>query len=277
MDILPFLPVIAIVVGGFIVGLLVGITGVGAGALTTPMLISGFGIAPAIAVGTDLLFAAITKASAAWRHHRFGNVDWPILRWLAAGSLTGALVTLAWLHYAVPETAGLAGIIRQLLAAALILSAVTIPVLPLMMRRQTKYAYGVEGHIPVRPVPTLVFGLLLGVLVTLTSIGAGALGVAVLSLLYAAMPARRIVGTDIVHAIPLAFVAGLGHLGMGNFDYMLLGQLLLGSIPGIAIGARLTGLIPDWLLRLALALVLFFAAYLLLGGSIFSLKWLAAH
>ncbi len=262
-----FLPIIAIVFGGFVVGLLVGITGVGAGALTTPMLISGFGVSPTVAVGTDLLFAAITKGSAALRHHRLGNVHWPILRCLALGSLTGAIVTLAWLHFGHPDTTQLGSVIRQLLAAALVVSAITIPVLPLVMRRQAKRDPNIQEDFPVRRGLTLVFGLLLGVIVTLTSIGAGAIGVAVLSLLYAAMPARRIVGTDIVHAIPLAFVAGLGHLGMGNFDYVLLGQLLIGSIPGIALGARLTGLIPDWLLRLALAVVLLVAAYLLVGDQ----------
>ncbi len=268
MEFAVLLPVIAIVFGGFVVGLLVGITGVGAGALTTPMLISGFGVAPTVAVGTDLLFAAITKGSAAWRHHRLGNVHWPILRWLAVGSLTGALATLAWLHFGHPDTTHLGGVIRQMLAVALILSAITIPVLPLVMRRQTKRVQQVDETIVARVAPTLGFGLLLGVIVTLTSIGAGAIGVAVLSLLYTAMPARRIVGTDIVHAIPLAFVAGLGHLGMGNFDYILLGQLLLGSIPGIALGARLTGLIPDWMLRLALAIVLLVAAYLLVEDQV---------
>ncbi len=268
MEFAAFFPVIAIVLGGFVVGLLVGITGVGAGALTTPMLISGFGVSPTIAVGTDLLFAAITKGSAAWRHHRLGNVHWPILRCLAVGSLAGALVTLAWLRFGQPDTVHLGSIIRQMLAVALVLSAITIPVLPLVMRRQAKRDPHLEDVIAVRSGATLGFGLLLGVIVTLTSIGAGAIGVAVLSLLYTAMPARRIVGTDIVHAIPLAFVAGLGHLGMGNFDYMLLGQLLIGSIPGIALGARLTGIIPDWLLRFALATVLLVAAYLLVGDQV---------
>ena len=266
MDIAVYIPIIAIVFGGFVVGLLVGITGVGAGALTTPMLISGFGVAPTVAVGTDLLFAAITKASAAWRHHRLDNVDWPILIWLAIGSLSGALLMLAWLHFAVPDTGVLSEIIRQFLAVALVISAISIPVLPLILARK-KNAPDADARIEVRKAPTLIFGFLLGVLVTLTSIGAGAIGVAVLSVLYMAMPARRIVGTDIVHAIPLAFVAGLGHLGMGNFDYILLGQLLLGSIPGIALGARLTGIIPDWLLRLALAIVLLGAAYLLLSDQ----------
>lgn len=267
MDFFGVSPAIAIAVGGFIIGVLVGLTGVGGGSLTTPMLISGFGVSPAVAVGTDLLFAAITKSSAAWRHHKLDNVDWPILRWLALGSLTGAFATLGALHVFAPDTSGLADTIRLLLAGALVLSAITIPVLPLVMRRQRKQSQADQVSINVRRLPTVVFGLLLGVLVTLTSIGAGAIGVAVLSLLYTAMPARRIVGTDIVHAIPLAFVGGLGHLGMGNFDYMLLGQLLIGSIPGIMIGARLTGFVPDWLLRLSLAVVLLFAAYLLFGGT----------
>ena len=112
--------------------------------------------------------------------------------------------------------------------------------------------------------PTFITGLILGVLVTLTSVGAGAIGVAVLSALYPSLVARRIVGTDIVHAIPLSFLSGLGHLGLGNVDWLVLATLLAGSLPGIAIGTRLTGLLPDWILRLVLSAILLYAAYLLL-------------
>ena len=272
MPSLPFETLLQMAAGGGAVGFLVGLTGVGAGSLLTPMLISGFGVSPAVAVGTDLLFASITKATAAVRHHKMGNVNWPILCWLAAGSLSASMATLAWLYIAAPDTTRLADIIRGLLAALLVASAIIIPLCPWVLRNR-RLGASAEA-VPVRTTATLGFGLLLGVLVTLTSVGAGAIGVAVLSALYPALVARRIVGTDIVHAIPLAFVSGIGHLGLGNVDWVILTALLCGSIPGIALGSRLTGLLPEWLLRLVLSVVLLYAAYLLLP---FAVRLLNGH
>lgn len=250
-----------IVGGGFFIGFLIGITGVGAGSLTTPMLI-GFGFPPALAVGTDLLFASITKASAAWRHHTLGNVDWPILGWLAAGSLPAAVAVIGWLSYSHADPALLAFYIRKVLAVTLVISAAAIVLHPILRRRQPDEAHAAL-HMPPRKVATFLFGMLLGGMVALTSVGAGAIGVAVLTGLYPALLARRVVGTDIVHAVPLTLVAGMGHAGMGHVDLWLLAALLAGSVPGILIGSRITGRIPDWLLRVALAIVLVYAAWLL--------------
>ena len=261
---IPLETLFQIMAGGALVGFLVGLTGVGAGALMTPMLISGFGVSPAVAVGTDLLFASITKATAAARHHNYGNVSWPILRWLSAGSLSAATVTMAWLYFAAPDTARLGEIIRGLLAILLVASAIIIPLCPWVLRKRRHGAEAEANDVPVRPHATLTTGLVLGVSVALTSVGAGAIGVAVLSALYPALIARRIVGTDIVHAVPLAFISGIGHLGLGNVDWLILAALLCGSIPAIAIGSRLTGHLPEWLLRIALSIVLLYAAYLLL-------------
>lgn len=252
--------------GGFAVGFLVGLTGVGAGALMTPLLITQFGVNPATAVGTDLLFASITKASAAARHHRMGNVDWRILRWLALGSLSSALLTIAWLFLATPDTSRLAGLIRGILALLLIASAIIIPLCPVLLTPAGRADETAETK--VRRGRTVAFGMLLGCLVTLTSVGAGAIGVAALSMLYPTMFARRIVGTDVVHAIPLAFLSGAGHVGLGNVDWVILATLLTGSIPGILLGSRLTGILPDWLLRLVLSAVLLYAAYLLMPSLI---------
>ncbi len=259
---IPIETLLQITCAGAFVGFLVGLTGVGAGALMTPMLISGFGVNPAVAVGTDLMFASITKATAAARHHSYGNVSWPILRWLSAGSLSAAALTMAWLYIAAPDTERLGEIIRGLLAVLLVISAIIIPLCPWVLSKLRQGAHEVD--VPVRHRATLAIGLVLGVSVALTSVGAGAIGVAVLSALYPALMARRIVGTDIVHAIPLAFLAGIGHLGLGNIDWLILVALLCGSIPGIALGSRLTGHMPDWLLRVALSIVLLYAAYLLL-------------
>ena len=249
-----------IVSGGFVVGFLVGMTGVGAGSLMTPFLITQVGVSPALAVGTDLLFAGITKATAATRHHNFGNVNWAIVRWLAAGSVPGALGMLAMLRYIDPDTAAIARIIKQALSLALLLSAMAIVLYP-FLTRNGRHAVAEPVDVPPRRLPTMLLGLGLGSVVTLTSVGAGAIGVVVLTALYPALMTRRLVGTDIVHAIPLTLIAGLGHAGMGNANLTLLGLLLLGSIPGIAIGSRLTGKLPDWLLRIALSLVLLLAAY----------------
>jgi hypothetical protein len=253
-----------VIAGGFVVGFLVGLTGVGAGSLMTPFLISGIGVPPVLAVGTDLLFASITKASAAWRHHAMGNVQWPIVRWLAAGSLPGAAMVLAWMYFTQPDIHLLAQIIRKGLAFALVVSALCVAAYPFLKRYAMRAG---DAHEPtdVRRLPTLILGFVLGVLVALTSVGAGAIGVVALTALYHALSARRLVGTDVVHAIPLTFVAGASHFGMGNVDLSILGLLLIGSIPGIALGTRLTGLVPDWVLRVALALVLFWAAYSLLN------------
>lgn len=259
MDVLLSNPIFVLIGGGFIIGFLIGVTGVGAGSLTTPLLISGVGVPATVAVGTDLLFAAITKASAAWRHHKLGNVEWGILRWLAMGSLPGAGLVLGWLYWAEPDTQVLSGYIRQVLAIALIVSAIAI-VLHVIFKDRTPHT---ADPVTVRRLPTFCYGAILGVLVALTSVGAGAIGVAVLAGLYPLLLARRVVGTDIVHAVPLTLLAGAGHAGLGNLDLYVLGGLLIGSVPGIALGSRVTGFLPDWLLRILLAIVLTYAAYLL--------------
>ncbi len=254
---------IGLIASGAAIGFLVGMTGVGAGSLTTPLLISVFNVPAPIAVGTDLLFAAITKSTAAWRYQKHRNIDWPVLAWLAAGSIPGAAATLIWLKWANPDMVMLAALIRKSLGLILIASAAANAAYPWLMKSR---GYESEAPPPIaRRRLTLVLGLVIGVLVVLTSVGAGAIGVAALMLLYPTLAVRRLIGTDVVHAIPLAFVAGFGHLALGSIDLRVLGLLLAGSIPGIAVGARVTGLAPDWLVRSALAVVLLMAAVLLLS------------
>jgi uncharacterized membrane protein YfcA len=245
------------------IGFLIGMTGVGAGSLTTPLLITGFGLPPAVAVGTDLLFASITKVSGAWRHQRLGNIDWNILRRLAAGSLPGAAAVLAWLYIVSPEAEVLARIIRRALGYALLASALANALQPWLARHDVLTAIDLRhtGH---GKAATIAVGAMLGFMVALTSVGAGAIGVVVLTILYPSLLARRLIATDIVHAVPLTFLAGMGHLGIGSVDFKVLGLLLLGSIPGIALGSRVTSMLPDWLLRIALAIVLLNAGLLLL-------------
>jgi uncharacterized membrane protein YfcA len=251
------LPLIA---AGFGVGFLVGLTGVGGGALMTPLLISSFGVPPQVAVGTDLLYASITKTAGSWRHHVSENVEWPIVFRLASGSIPGALLLLAVLKFSSVDTAALAHWIRLGLVFVLPLSGLAIVLYPMLSKTPERTA---DGKTPPRTLATVAFGFTLGVLVTLTSVGSGAIGVSVLAALYPALPARRIVGSDVAHAVPLTLVGGLGHLSLGNVDPALLIGLLCGSIPGILLGARLAGLAPEWLLRPLLAVMLCYAAYVL--------------
>jgi uncharacterized membrane protein YfcA len=244
-------------VAGFGVGVMVGVTGVGGGALMTPILVLLFGVAPAAAVGTDLWFAAITKLVGGAVHHSKGSVDWQVLRRLALGSLPTSIVTLTWLHLA-----GMGqmknGFILNALGAVLLLTALA------MVFKNRTHALGQrlratapEQFKRAQPALTVLAGAILGFLVTLTSVGAGALGAVMLLYLYPwRMTPARLVGTDIVHAIPLTLVAGTGHMMMGNVDFSLLGGLLLGSIPGIVLGSLIGSKTPENLLRFAIAVVL---------------------
>jgi uncharacterized membrane protein YfcA len=245
------------VVAGFGVGALVGLTGVGGGALMTPILVLLFGMAPSVAIGTDLWFAAITKMAGGAMHHGRGSVDWQVLRRLSLGSLPASLLTLAWLHFS-GASQYKPGWLMAALGSVLLLTAVAM----LFKQKLHAYAQSMRSATPesfkhLQPVLTVCAGALLGFLVTLTSIGAGALGAVMLVYLYPMrMKAARLVGTDIVHAIPLTLVAGTGHMLMGNVNLMLLGTLLLGSIPGVLIGSHFSTKTPDAWLRPAIAAVL---------------------
>jgi uncharacterized membrane protein YfcA len=241
---------------GFFVGAIVGLTGVGGGSLMTPLLVLLFGIHPATAVGTDLLYAAITKSGGSFVHARRGSVDWRIVGLLAAGSVPASILTLLLVSRLAPE--GLGGatkLITIALGVALLLTAAS-----LIFRRHLQ-AFALT-HFPVQPNPrrtailTVVTGLILGTLVSISSVGAGALGVTALLFLYPKLPTLRIVGSDIVHAVPLTLVAGLGHWWYGSVDISLLGSLLLGSLPGIYLGSHLAARIPDKILRPTLAAML---------------------
>lgn len=245
---------------GFGVGFLVGLTGVGGGALMTPLLIASFGVTPQIAVGTDLLYASITKTAGSWLHHVSDHVEWPIVFRLAAGSIPASIMLLAVIAFIPLNTAALAHWIRLGLIVALPLSGLAIVLYPLLARTPERTT---DGKTPPRTLATVLFGVALGLLVTLTSVGAGAIGVSVLAALYPLLPAKRIVGSDVAHAVPLTLVGGLGHLGLGHVDAGLLAALLLGSIPGILLGARLAGLAPERILRPVLGIMLCYAAYVL--------------
>ncbi len=247
---------------GFLVGLIVGVTGVGGGSLMTPLLVLVFGVAPVTAVGTDLLFASLTKAGGAWAHARRGNVDWRVVGRLVAGSVPASAVTLVLLHFFVPHPDKLSAIVSFALGVALLFTACAL------LFRETLHAWATRrapAKVDERSQAqrTLIVGATLGVLVTMSSVGAGALGVTALFFLYPGLAAARIVGTDIAHAVPLTLVAGLGHAAAGAVDWELLVSLLIGSLPGIWLGSALSQKIPERMLRTALAAML-----VLIGGKL---------
>ncbi len=245
---------IAYTLAGFFVGAIVGLTGVGGGSLMTPILVLGFGVQPALAVGTDLLYAACTKAGGIWVHQRHGTIDWTICGLLAGGSVPAAGATLVALHVLGRHGVAYDELITTTLGIALVLTALAILFKGRIAARAARAGPG--PWVRHRGALTVAGGVVLGVLVTLSSVGAGALGAAMLFYLYPRLRSANIVGTDIAHAVPLTAVAGLGHLSLGSVDFAMLGSLLLGSLPGIWIGSRYSARLPEHLLRPALASML---------------------
>ena len=239
---------------GLLVGVLVGLTGVGGGSLMTPLLVLLFGIHPVTAVGTDLLYAAATKTVGTLVHGLNRSVDWAITRRLAYGSLPATVLTLGLLSQFATHSPTAGRIISVVLGLALMLTALSL------VFRKPILAFGLArlGELPQRRVEvlTITTGVVLGVAVSVSSVGAGAIGVTALLLLYPRLPTARIIGSDIAHAVPLTLVAGIGHWLLGDIDWLLLGSLLVGSIPGIVLGSYLSARVPDLALRLALAATL---------------------
>ena len=249
-------------VAGFAVGAIVGLTGVGGGSLMTPLLVLGFGVSPVTAVGTDLLFAGLTKVGGAVSHGIRGNVDWRVTGLLAAGSVPGALLALAALSVLPPAGAATKVLVPTALGIMLLLTA-----LALVLRARLiawAHAHAGDGWIARhRSLATITTGALIGIAVTFSSVGAGAIGVTALVLLFPLLATVRVVGTDIAHAVPITLIAGLGHAALGNVNFPMLASLLLGSLPGILLGAKLAARLPERALRHSLAAVL-----LLAGGKL---------
>ena len=243
------------------VGLAIGLTGVGGGSLMTPLLLL-FGYPLHVAIGTDLLYAAITKAGGMAAHGRRGNVDWRIVRRLALGSIPASLLTVLALHTVFGDAQAYAPLLTTALGVMLVLTAGAIALRPAGPSHETDAAHTQPSEVLPAPATTgragitVAVGVLLGICVTLSSVGAGAFGAAVLLMLYPALRSVRVVGSDVAHAVPLTLVAGLGHLALGNVDFGLLAALIVGSLPAIWFGARLAERVPDGILRPALAALL---------------------
>ena len=250
------------VFAGFFVGTIVGLTGVGGGSLMTPLLIFFFGVKPYMAVGTDLLFAAFTKLGGTISFARQRIVPWHVVGLLSAGSIPACLLTIAILRWAGPADPQVQSLMTSTLGAALLMTAAAMlykAVRGKQVPRELAAEDEARASTPSHWSLPVLFGALIGTLVTLTSVGAGAIGVTVLLVLYPLLPLPRIVAADIAYAVPLTLVAGLGHASLGSVDWPLLAKLLTGSLPGIWLGSRLAQHTPDRVIRSLLSVLLAWA------------------
>jgi uncharacterized membrane protein YfcA len=244
----------AYILSGLLVGILVGLTGVGGGSLMTPLLVLVFGFHPSTAVGTDLLFAAATKTVGTSVHNAGKSVDWRIVGLLASGSIPATILTLVVMAHFGTTSHAVTATISLVLGVALLLSAASLllkdRVLKLALDRNPDFGRDTSLWL------TILVGFVVGVVVSISSVGAGALGTIALFFLYPRLPVVRIVGSDIAHAVPLTLVAGIGHWYLGAVNLPLLGSLLIGSIPGIILGSLGARRAPETVLKFALAAVL---------------------
>jgi uncharacterized membrane protein YfcA len=243
-----------IALAGFIVGIVVGLTGMGGGALMTPVLVLGFGVEPLAAVSSDLVAAVVMKPIGGGIHFRRGTVHTGLVKWLALGSVPGALLG----SYVIANLSGNVGdTIKTVLGVVLLVASGAMVVRWYLSSHR---GVGVEGdeaqRVPVRRVPTLLVGLVGGTIVGMTSVGSGSLIIVALMLLYPTLSSRELVGTDLVQAIPLVLAAAIGHLLWGEFEVGLTSSLLIGSVPGVILGAQISSRAPDRFIRPVLVLVL---------------------
>src|ERR1041385_7234746 len=252
------------VVSGFAVGFLVGMTGVGGGLLMTPLLILLFHVHPVTAVGTDLIYASVTKTGGSLVHGFNRTIDWRIVRRLASGSLPASILTMTLLWALKIDQGAYSALVTKILGVALIATAAA-----LVFRKRLLATYSQRIGVLTEDQPrlyTIVTGVILGVLVAVSSVGAGALGVTALLLLYPELPVVKIAGSDIAHAVPLTLIAGMGHLASGGVDPSVLVSLLCGSLPGIMLASLFAPRLPDSALRIVLALTLLVLAIRLLSA-----------
>ena len=222
-----------VVTAGFVVGVLVGVTGVGGGSLMTPFLLF-YGVPPTVAVGTDLAYAAVAKSLGVWLRHRMQAVNWRVAGLLMTGSLPASVVVIGALRWTGSDGDEFETLITSVLAVCLILTACS-----LLFSRDLRAARSHAPELPTRGLITVAAGALLGAMVTLSSVGSGAIGTAMLLLLYPRWSISTVVGTDLAYAVPLTATAALGHLFLGHVDFGLAASLMVGGLPGMLAGTNL--------------------------------------
>lgn len=243
------------IVSGFAVGLLVGMTGVGGGSLMTPLLTLLFGVSPSVAVGTDLAFASITKSAGTLTHRLRGTVRWDIVKRLCIGALPAAVVATLALKSFGTVSPEIGQIIRYSIAGSVLLTVVALIFKGRMLNWINAHPEKqLQGN--KLAAATIISGAVLGVLVTVSSIGAGAIGATLLVMLYPRMSSAEVAGTDIAYAVPLTAIAALGHWWLGSIHWELLISLLIGSLPGITLGSWVARSVPEKFLRVLLAMTL---------------------
>jgi uncharacterized membrane protein YfcA len=250
---------------GFIIGILIGLTGVGGGSLMTPILIMAFKIPAAIAVGTDLLYASITKSFGVLGHHKQNHIDWSIVKQLMLGSIPASFLTSYFLSHNLVNNYQMASFIELFLGIALIITSFAVFFQPLIISKILKRPNISSFK---RQKYTIVLGIILGFIVTLTSVGAGAIGVTMLLLIYPSLSIKKIIGTDIAHAVPLTLISGIGHAAIGTVSFSLLLYLILGSIPGVWLGAKLNAKANDEWVRILLVIILLGIGIKLIGNNL---------
>ncbi|OBV40618.1 sulfite exporter TauE/SafE family protein [Janthinobacterium psychrotolerans] len=243
------------IVSGFAVGLLVGMTGVGGGSLMTPLLTLLFGVSPSVAVGTDLAFASITKSAGTLTHRLRGTIRWDIVKRLCIGALPAAVVSTLALKSFGTVSPEIGQIIRYSIAGSVLLTVVALIFKGRMLNWINAHPEKqLQGN--KLAAATIISGAVLGVLVTVSSIGAGAIGATLLVMLYPRMSSAEVAGTDIAYAVPLTAIAALGHWWLGSIHWELLISLLIGSLPGITLGSWVARSVPEKFLRVLLAMTL---------------------
>ncbi len=245
---------LAIALAGLIVGIVVGLTGMGGGALMTPILVIGFGIEPLAAVSSDLVAAVVMKPIGGSIHFRRGTVHTGLVKWLALGSVPGALVGSYWISHL---SGDIGDTVKIVLGVVLLIAAAAMVARGYLSSHRPSGVTGDEAlRVPVRRVPTFLIGLFGGLIVGMTSVGSGSLMIVALMLLYPTLSSKELVGTDLVQAVPLVLAAAIGHLIWGEFELGLTGSLLVGAVPGVIIGAHVSSRAPDRIIRPILVLVL---------------------
>ncbi|POM27135.1 Sulfite exporter TauE/SafE [Actinomadura rubteroloni] len=259
--------------GSFCVAIVVGLTGMGGGALMTPMLVTFFGVSPLAAVSSDLVAAAVMKPVGSFVHYRQGTIDLRLVGWLCAGSVPAAFSGVL-VARALGDGSGVEHFIQIAMGTALLLAAAGLVVRGIQSRRRDAALDGAEpGPVVVRPIPTLLVGVVGGLVVGITSVGSGSLIIVALLALYPALRANQLVGTDLLQAVPLVFSAALGHLLFGDFRMEVTAALLVGSVPGVYLGSKISSRAPGGLIRRFLAFVLVVSALKMFGLGVTQLAW----